>query len=371
MISSAFDPWRGQRRLEWRNRLARWRHSPGESAFHAFAWLVLAALLAWLAVSAWRRREMAELLGAALMRWPWATLAIALAAMVAAQSRRLRALRDVAAHGWLGAQPVAGSVLRRRRFRALGAGCVVQCLAAAVLLAWLRMAAMAWLSVALASLVAAALAAGLDARRPAQGVGGNRRESVLRSRLADAGAGSLWRWQKIEAALALHGRGLAPGLIVLLLIPADTGVFAVAASLVVALALAATATAWARMLAVFPAAQRWLGAQPMHWRDLMRDGLPLPLMLLVVACIAAGGLLWVLGMRPWACAAFAGLLLACGTLHLLASLAERARPSRIALTATLHLVLLLCIVQSLPPAAPIFWLIQAAWLLRRSREPMR
>ena len=84
-----------------------------------------------------------------------------------------------------------------------------------------------------------------------------------------------------------------------------------------------------------------------------------------------GGLLFALGMQPLPSATVATLLFACGVLHLLAHLAERARPSRIALTATGHLVLLLCIVQSLPPAAPIFWLIQVIWLLRPSRNPMR
>ncbi len=371
MVSSSFDPWRAQFRLEWRNRFARWRDTPGESAFHAGIWLALAALLAWLAASAWQRKEMAEALGAAVLRWPAATLAMLLAVMTMAQSRRLGVLREVAVHGWLHAQPVAERVFAWRRFRASVVGCVVQCLSAAVLLEWLRLPSAAWLAVMLVSLAAAMLAAVLEARASARGMGKAGSKPMLRSRLVDAGAGSLWRWQKIEASLALHGRNLAPGLFVLLLIPMGAGMLVVAASLIVALTMAVAATAWQRMLAVFPAAQRWLGTQPMHWRDLMRDGVPLPLVLLVVASTAAGGLLFVPGMRSLSAMTFTALLFACGVLHLLVNLAERARPSRIPLTTTLHLVLLLCILQTLPPAAPIFWLIQTIWLLRRSMEPKR
>jgi len=358
MFTADFNPYAQWRRNALRNRIAALRRHPGETAFHALAGLALAAIFLWAAVVG--LGAMAGELGDALRRWPFAVGLALLVLCSLAQVRGLRRQASLRARDWLACQPLAPVLQARERLRqvmlealrqlAIGLG-LLACISALrdhliVLLGILLLAGLIGLCAPQRAAVLSAI--GVRGRHP-QG----------------AGIGTLPRWQWIEAGAARFGPALAPGAFALLLVPMGSGLALTVFCLLVGLICAALASAWRRSLGVIVSAQAWLAPQPLPGLRLLRDSARLPLLLLLIAMglLLAAGLALLL---PPPVALLASLSLgALGVLHLLCTVVERRRPRRIALLFTLQLALLLLLARGLPPALPLLWLAQSAWLLRR------
>ncbi|MEB2315061.1 MAG: hypothetical protein OZ919_03100 [Xanthomonadaceae bacterium] len=365
MHAHPFDPYVAQRRSLWRNRVARWRQVPAESAFHAAIWLALAALSGAAAAALAGRRDLADAILALIQAAPWAWL-LAWGGLIAMRVRlRLGDWEIRDAHGWLGAQPVAARVRRRERGRVV-LGCIApHALAGALLFAFLRLPWAAWGWLGLMLVIA-----------PAAGVAWARRRRPCAERATRAGAGDaagalrhfpgrgcLWRWQIREALAGIGPRALRHGLWMLLLIPVGASALGAALALASGLLLAAYLTAWRRGLAVLLEAERWLGAQPARARFWL-SGLIVPLALALLGAGVAGFALAALGAvrtAPWIGAA----LFAVAMLHGLCALALRRTPGRIAPALVLHLTVLGAAWQAFAPLLAPLWLAMCLRLLHR------
>ena len=121
---------------------------------------------------------------------------------------------------------------------------------------------------------------------------------------------------------------------------------------------------WSRSVAVLPAAERWLAAQPLRGRDLIGRTAWFPALLATLGALAAALPPLLMGRASWAALAAAAVLMP-AALHFAVTAAERRRPGRIGLTFALHLMLLTAALQALPLLVPPLWLAQCAWLLRK------
>jgi hypothetical protein len=358
MDAAGFDPFRAERALHWRNRIAGWRAESAQSLWHGLALLLLLALLAPAVL------RTAEALGpslrSALVRWPIAIMLATTLVLAWPLARRLARLRASAACDWLAALPIASSLHRRRRLDALLGAMTVQALLCSGLLFALQGGARAQagllLCVFLAGLLAMPMARRLDTPRAAGWWGARR---------SDAGRGRLWRWQRIETGAALRGRALAFGLWALLLVPIGSGLFAVIVIATVGLLIAAFATAWRRMLGVLPQAQAWLAPQPLSGTQLMRGTVLLPTAVLVPAGLLLAALLAALG-TPALALPVAGLVLMLGSLQFACVAAHRAQPRRVGLHLLVQVALLVAAAQAFAPLVLPLWLLQMFLLLRRA-----
>jgi hypothetical protein len=362
MSTMPFDPFVAERGLRWRNRVARWRREAGQTAAHAIALLLLALLLLPLLSDA--AHSLAPLARTALREWPGAISFATLALIAWRQARRRHALLHFESREWWVAQPVTDAVRRRRHDRSRAVEAIVQALAGATLL-WLVQAPVPALAVLLVLVAAAALTAPWLARRL---VAHEARAQRLGSRLGDRGRGRVWRWQRIETAVALRGRKLGYGLWALLLVPMGSGPFVVLATLAAGLGLAMLITAWTRALAVLPQAQAWLQAEPITGRRMLAasNGVPCAILLLAVAML---GLVLVALGTPGLALAVAMAIAALGALQFACGFAWRAQPRRIALQQVLHIALLLSLLQAFAPLVLPLWVLQMLWLLRRGMRP--
>jgi hypothetical protein len=357
-----FDPWQAQWRCEWGNRLAALRAAPAQPVFHALALLALAAVLLPATLDA--IRDFGEPARAALARWPWAIAVGLLAACAAQQANARRRERDERAHGWLSAQPVAAAAWRRGAWRRAA---TIAALQAGIFVS------VTWLLVLGTTPKLAAFGLPLLAMLPeamrAPALATPRRSHAHPTRaVARPGAGRIWRWQLAQAQDILGPRRaslLLTVLVVLALMPLNTGLSILLSSAGAALTLLLLGGAWQRSLEVLPAAQRWLQAQPFRPAQLLRDWVRVPLAILALAVAAVAVPLSVVGavrlLLP-----IVLLLVALALLHLGVVAAERARPRRIPLQVLLHVGAFVGVLQAFPPAVLPLWVGQVAWLARRS-----
>jgi len=178
------------------------------------------------------------------------------------------------------------------------------------------------------------------------------------------GLGRIWRWQRIEAQSIFGPKRFSSMLILLLVIPSGSTLLTLVLSVLALMTMALLAAAWQQTVAVLPAAQRCLAVQPIRTQRLLATWSLLPLAI-VAALIAVVALVLssnaaVQLVLPAALAilALAGLGMACVA-------AERRNPHRIGLAFSLHLIVLLTVMQTLPPALTLIWPAQMVWLLRR------
>jgi hypothetical protein len=358
MDAAGFDPFRAERALHRRNRIAAWRAEPAQSLWHGIALLLL---LVMLVPALWRTAEsLGPVLRSGVSRWPGAIAFGATMLFAWPLARRLAALRESASHDWLAALPVASRLQRRRRRDALLGAMVRQALLGSGLLYALQADGRTYLG-----LLASVLAAGLVAIPLAQRFQTPGAVQWWGSRLADPGHGRLWRWQRIEAGAALRGRALALGVWALLLVPIGSGLSVVIAVAAAGLVLATLATAWRRMLGVLPQAQAWLAPQPLSGTRLLRSTVLLPVALLAAAASLLATLLYTLGTPGLALAAGA-VVLALGALQFACTAAHRAQPRRAGLQLLLHVALLVATAQAFAPLVLPLWLLQLVLLLRRA-----
>ena len=363
VYASTFDPYLAQRRCRWRNRRARWRQAPGETAFHAAVWLALIAMMGSAAVALDARRDLAEDIVVLVHKQPWAWM-LAWGGLIAMQVRRgLRFWQAHDAAGWLAAQPVAARVRARERWRVAWRCVWPHGLGGMVLFGFLRLAWPAWGGLVF-MLAMAAIAGALWARRGrVHAADGARHRNDHLVAQCDVGRGCLWRWQRRAALAGIGPHALRHGLWMLLLIPVGASAFAAAVALASGLALAAFLSAWRRCLAVLVQAEGWLGAQPSPARFWM-SGMLVPMAMAAFAAGIAGAGLGALGaarVAPWIGLALFALAL----LQALCTLAWRRTPARIALASTLHLVLLAAAWQGFAPLVLPLWLAMCLRLLRR------
>ena len=359
MSSFSFDPYQRQQRLFWQNRIARWRAAAGETAFHALGLCALAAVALWALPALFERADPWSALGAALSRWPLPIGPALLLTMLWRQNHVLAVLQQKRSGDWLGLQPIPDSVHRHRRRVHQHREAALQVVSGACLV-FASDASRWWLVFLVASAVAAVLLAPLlHRRRDTQTLWNIRRRSAV----VDAGAGWLWRWQKVEAGFAFRGRSLAGGALILLLIPIGSSVVAVALCFAAGLVTAALSSAWNRCLGVLPAAQAWLAPQPLRGARLLIATCVMPALLL--ACAVSMIVLICVGLDAARFGVLAGAALAAlGILQFACVAAERARPRRSGMVFVLHLTLLIGVLQAMPMAAPLLWLAQVGLLLR-------
>lgn len=358
------DPWQLQRHAIWHNRVQQWRQAPGETAFHALAWLALGIMLIALLPLAARSSVIDLLRGTMLAQpLPWMLGATALLALHAAS--RLTAWERQQRIHWCFAQPVAERVRRHERWRVLGLALLPHALAGILLLCVLRLPAVAHGLLMLALLLAGVFAA-LWAHRSRRTPQHAHPHAAL-PRWQDTGRGRLWRWQKIEAGAGFSPRVLARGGWILLLIPIGASAIAAGVSTVAGLCIAAGISAWRRSLDVLLQAQNWLWTQPLRLRFWLGGAL-FPTTLALLAALVLGSAL--AGLGATRVAHWIGLgLLALALLQIACVLAERRRPHRVALLGTLHLLLLGATAQVAMPLLPLVWLGLCLWLLRRAARP--
>jgi hypothetical protein len=361
MQLATFDPYRTERRLQWSNRIARWRQRPGESAFHGGVLIVLATLLVVAAVR--NAATAAPTLQSALQRWPLPIAIVALLLMTMRHAQQLATLRELARREWLVALPIAASLQARRRRDRLIAGIALHVLVGVPVLMLAGGGGLASVVFALCAASAALIAPALSRRITASA----RRREALISRLSDRGVGRVWRWQRIACGVALRGPRLALAAWALLLVPMGSGPLGVVLVACAGLTFASLATAWNRSLAVLPQAQSWLGAQPIDGAWLLLRSVVVPLVIAGIAASLCAGLFLALGTPLLA--AFAALALLAGAgLHYACTAAERGRPRRIALRLTLHLSLLMAMLQAMPLLCVVLWPLQMLQLLRSARR---
>jgi hypothetical protein len=364
-MSELVNPYLQQRRLRWRNRIDDWRARPAEPLFHFGAIALLALLLAALV---WSALGSVGAPLSAVLDARATTLAFVVLLLAWADSRRRLRRQRLAWHrGWLAAHPIAEAARRR----ALAARLARRVASAWLLLSLLWMLGrMAGSTPGVTTLAMLAAAAGGGAVMAFLGDRPRAPRPVHTARhagTAGRGVGRIWRWQRTGLRLATAGRSLAPGLLLLLLLPMGRYPMLVALLLVLgALALAWAVAAWRRALQVIVIAAGWLAPQPWPAVRFLRAALPFPLALLGVATLLPLPLAVPLG----AGVALAGsaLVLMFGSLQLMAVAAGRSQPRRIVPWSLLHAGLLLACISALPPLAPLVWLLQIGWLTRRALQ---
>ncbi len=360
MAPSLFDPWHAETRTAWRNRCDDWRAAPAEPVWHAIALLGLAALLLPLG---W---DLLQSLGPQARRWlaTWwpAALAALLVGQLVWQRRRRRIATQRRRRGWLAVQPVTTVVERRNdRRHALHGAAVQAVLCGAVALA-LDVSPSLQLAAAAIPLAAAAAALCLPLTARSTGHGIDSRRDLL---WLSSGAGRVWRWQLIEIGSLFAPKRLALLFLSALLVPAGLALPTAVAAAVLLMLLAGFVAAWQRSLAVLPAAQRWLAAQPLRPGRLLRAWIALPALQLAVATTLLVTALPLLDATTLRLPAALGLL-AVAALQVGCVAAERHRPLRGTLLFAVQLTLLLATLQALPPLVLLVWPLQLGWLIRRS-----
>ena len=356
MFATRFDPYAAQIRLVLANRWAEAQARRTELIVHALIGSAIAGLLLILLVR--QREAIAALVAWGVQHHAMTLGGLMLFALVLDQRAARRTHAQRLQRDWLAAQPVSPTVRRRRRrlvsiTRAAGQGMV---LLLGLWLAQLGWAGVAWLA-------AGVLAAALLASVLPDSLSSHLRPSARETPFAPRGRGSFWRWQWVEAGASLAPRRLAWALLAIVLVPRGAWLMAgVAMGLV---ALVTVGHAWQRALAVIPAAQRWIATQPVPASRWVRACLAMPLLVLAAATAALS--LAALAVDSHLLALAIGLgLPAFGLLHLAVVIGNRRHPQRIAWHWPLHAVLLVSVIQSLALFAPLWWIAQLIWLLRRS-----
>ena len=362
MPARHYDPYLAQSSAEWRQRARDWSRRPAETA------LVFVAGLAMLAVA------LAMLLG----QWPRIVAMLQLlrdehgvASLLmlflfaigtgrnAGRRRAVERQRD-----WLASQPLAAPVrsavtLRwhlRLVFPTLLVGSVLLVLANSSVLALLLF----------GLVLSSGYAAGLllsrrDRLSPSKPIG--RQDRARQSPFAGSGSPTISAWQWIESGGALAPARVAPLALLLLTVPSGPWTLLLVA--LYAMALLALGNSYLRAVAVLPLAEAWLRAQCLPSRRWLAGALPVPLVLsLALAVFAALPLLWT-GHALTALLAASGVL-AVALLHLAVTLAWRRQPRRIPLQAAIQWMILLLVLQVMPPVAPLCWAIQITLLARRA-----
>jgi hypothetical protein len=359
------DPWQAQRRHEWGNRLAALRAAPGQPVFHALLLLALAAVL--LPALVGELHDPVGPLAVAVARWPWVVLGAVLLACAWQQLVAHRRAQHERMHGWLSAQPVQPQARRGHARRAAVRVAVLQVVVLVALAATVALPR----GVALGLLVMPVAALAIEWLRspglaPEGSVWIRRDRTVVRR-----GVGRVWRWQLAQAQDVLGPRRaslMVTVLVVLALLPMNAGLALLLATLAAALTLLLLCGAWLRSVMVLADAHRWLQAQPIRARRLLGRWLRVPLAILAIALVTTGLALVVVGAaRLWLPIAL--LLVAFASLHLGAVASERGRPRRIPVAVSLQWLVFLGVLQAFPPAAAPVWLLQMAWLARRSLRP--
>jgi hypothetical protein len=356
-MNAIINPYRVEQRLHWRNRVAQWRAQPGESVFHALAWAVLFVVAAVLLLQSWP--QLIEALDLAILRWPSALLLISILVLTQWQAMAMQAQRQRWARHWLIAQPIAESRRRRVLIEQTLIRAGLQMLAGGVVLSATRD-EVTNVSIWIGLVLSAAVLGWQGARRT------KRRDATAMPRAAvwlTSGPGSLLRWQISAALASLAPRSMSRLLWLLLLVPTgDWTAFMLAA---VVLALGIAVAAWSRMLAVLPAAQAWLAAQPLPPRRLLLGCVGLPLGLLLSVAVALMALFVALGSTRLCLPILAAMLLL-ATLHWACTAAERRRPRRIGLLFTTQVLMLAAMAQTLALLVLPLWIAQMLWLIKRA-----
>ncbi|MCX7561976.1 hypothetical protein OS176_00220 [Xanthomonadaceae bacterium XH05] len=364
-----FNPYFALRRFAWRNRIARWRHAPGETLFHAAIWSALLMLAGFALHALSARRDLADALFALMQSAPWAWL-LAWGGLIAMQVRlSSQDWQQRDARGWLATLPVAARMRAREHLRRLLCTATPHWIAAIWLAVYLRLPweARGWLAVMLAMATATGA---LWSRRQRKQATRQRPKSRAFADVplpSQAGRGCLWRWQVRASLVGFGPRALRQGLWMLLLIPVGTSAFAAAMALAAGLALAASIAAWRHCLDVLVQAERWLGPQPSPPRFWLY-GMVVPMTLASTGAAATGLTLAALGaarMAPWLALALVALAL----LQVACALAWRRTPSRTVLSTTLHVTLLGAAWQAFPPLAAVLWVLMCLRLLKRGVTP--
>lgn len=361
MAATTFDPFRAQWRAHWHNRVARWRANVGETAFHGAALFALAGVLLWPLGRVVAGDAAGPQLQALIARWPLAMLGGVLVASLLRQRHVLGVERGLQTRHWLATQPLPPSLLQMRRRRRQWREALVHAVTAGAVLL-IAGAPWTWFAApAVAVLAAMLLAAWLPSPehvRPAI-------DTRLRPARIDRGVGRLWRWQAIDLGIAFRARSLAGGFLLMLLVPMGSGPLAIGSVLACGLSLAWLLTAWRRSMAVLPAAQAWLGVQPLRAASLLRDTAAVPALVLLLACLLVMGGFLLLGTPGLGGAIALGVVTLAG-LDAGSVAASRHRPRRAGLLFAVHAALLVGVLQALPMAAPLLWCAQLAWLARRA-----
>lgn len=353
------DPYAAERAAVWRNRWAYWRGHPQETLFHATAIAMAAALL--LAVLSGAIESISAALHALFDTYLTATQLTLAVAGAWAHHRARREQRQRWSQDWLATQPLSSGLRRRLRWQSFARRLLVQ-LGALLAALWLARASMTTAVGAVMLLTCSGLVGDLLADVTWQS--GSRKQARELPRRID-GHGSLRRWQQVESAAVLAPRRLAWMLLLILLVPRGPALMILPALGLIVLGI--LAHAWQRCLAVIPAADRFLEAQPVAASVWLRQALAWPLLWLGLGMAGLSGLAWLIGST-----ALLGLSLlvlpSLALLQLACTAAERRAPRRAALLFLVQMSLLLAVWQAMPVVGVPWWLIQMLWLWRRARR---
>ncbi len=356
MRDLAYDPYRHERQLVWRNRVADWRARADEAGFHLLALLALTIVAAlslgysWPSLMAAVQRVVAT--------WPTAATLLSVLVLTELHAAALRRQRSLWSRHWLVAQPIKVGLQRRILQSQTMLRVLMQLLLGGGLLcaATLDIRVLAiWTSV----VMLAAVLGWRSAHRAMPSTAHTRRQTVFTPR----GRGSFLTWQCTEAIASLAPYRVSRLIWLLLLVPRGQWLEIGLALVLVLLGIAFVA--WSRSLAVLPAAERWLLVQPLPARSLLLRAALFPALLLAVVSTGLMLLLLVSGHAQWAPMVVMALLLP-ALLHFACSAAERRRPSRIGMLLMLHLTILAALLQAMPLLLLPIWLLQMFWLLRKA-----
>jgi hypothetical protein len=370
---TAFNPAARAKWLTLRNLLHRALAQPWLAALLALLVLVLVYLL--FAIARDLIEEHAQLLAEGFIHRAglvWSGLfMLSVASLVPVASRQ----RRVAETSWLAVLPQMPKAARRHTIGIAGLLCLLQSAGLIVLLALIRshtVQALPWFSIPLA-LVLPALAAALAlwlAQRPRvddrpRTATGNISRRADQDDWSTARILRQWQWAAFRQKVWNAGSRWAIGAL-LLLIPAGVSTGGVVITLVVGWALIQVLNAWSAWLQVIVQALALLQALPTKALSLLNGLLVLPL-----TWIAAISVLMPLGLialgAPIAGAVLVMLLLAAVLLLNLAGVLAWRHQDPIRQWRIIGVVVFWAVLtQSLPPLAPVFWLLLMLLLIRRA-----
>lgn len=280
--------------------------------------------------------------------------------------------------GWMAALPQMPHASRSHLTRTLGLLCLIQ---SALLLAMLILLerhfhqTLPWFNWLLALVVpiGAALTVGRLARRPVsdRALKSNKQStkaSVRRPTGTAAGIMRHWQWAKFRDSVWAPGTRWAVGGL-LILIPAGASTMAVAITLVVGWAMIQVVNAWSTWMRVIVEASLVLRTLPSQTLSLiwMLSALPLALIVIVSLVMALG--LTTLGATMTSAIVVPLLFQAVSLLALAGVLAWRHSASIPQWRISSIVILWALLSQSMPPLAPLFWLLLMLILLKRSIRP--
>lgn len=302
----------------------------------------------------------------------WAGLFLLSAASLVPVVRRQRRIAET---GWLAVLPQMPAAARRQSIRIAGLLCLLQSAGLIVLMALLRHhtdQALPWFSIPLA-LVVPALAATLAhrlAQRPTADIRDRSpSEPGARQRMQEAWSSARilrhWQWATFRQKIWNAGSRWAIGGL-LILIPAGVSTGGVVITLLVGWALIQALNAWSAWLQVIVEASALLQAAPTKASSLLSGLSVLPLIWIAAFSLLIALGLIALGAPVMGAVVVMVLLAAVFLLNLAGVLAWRhqgpMRQWRIAGVVVLWAVLS----QSLPPMAPVFWLVLMLLLIKRA-----